>query len=327
MMDTNPLFDSILAAAALASTILLLGAAFLLVLRTPKFQYSLRFLVLSIACIAVVIGLWTALLRGVGGPGLTGPGIDIDTVAPAGERITPAKTVIDQESASPDGHQPASIESDADSRVEMQYLRRSADGFIPESTIQFGEKRDSRRVIVSRTDRGSEQLEIVAQFEPAGRMIDAVVTMQRGPERQSASAIWERDTVRVTRADGSVRELDCPDSVIITSAPDWTDAVLLVKRYDRQRRGRQEYAGLWIHPIQEPLRLQFSIERVGEDVVQRDAAEFTLDRFLIVLRGGSRYLAWGDARAQLVRLMSEGRPASGIVLAGWELSAWSIGEP
>jgi hypothetical protein len=77
-MDVNPLLDSLLAATALASTIVLLGAAFLLILRAPKFQYSLRFLILSIGCIAAVIGLWTALLRNTAGPGLTGPGIDID---------------------------------------------------------------------------------------------------------------------------------------------------------------------------------------------------------------------------------------------------------
>jgi hypothetical protein len=78
-MDYNPLVDSILAATAIASTIMLLGAVYLLILRTPKFQYSLRFLLLSIGCIAAVIGLWTALLRTTAKSGLTGPGINIDT--------------------------------------------------------------------------------------------------------------------------------------------------------------------------------------------------------------------------------------------------------
>jgi hypothetical protein len=325
-MDSNPLFDSVLAAAALAGTILLLGAAFLLVLRTPKVQYSLRFLVLSIACVAAVIGLWTALLRGMAGPGLTGPGIDIETVAPAKDRDNPVNPLTDQESVSPEAY--PMIEPEADAHTErLQYLRASADGFVPESTIQFRNERDSKRLVVSRTDRGAERLDIVARFEPDGRMVDAVVTTQRGFDRQSASAIKQRDTVRVTRADGSVLQLDCPDSVIITSAPDWTDAVLLVKRYDHQQGGRQEYSGLWIHPVQEPLSLRLTIERVGNDVVQQKGTEVRLDRYLIVLRGGSRYVAWGDAQAQLVRLMSEGRPASGIVLAGWETSAWSICQP
>lgn len=87
-MASEQMVDSILAAAALASVILLLGALFLLILRTPKFQFSLRFLLLTIGCIAVALGLWTAVLRGIRGPGLTGPGIDVDTQSPVGP--TPA---------------------------------------------------------------------------------------------------------------------------------------------------------------------------------------------------------------------------------------------
>mgnify|MGYP001581271216 CR=1 FL=1 len=81
-MAAEQMVDSILAAAALASVILLLGAVFLLILRTPKFQFSLRFLLITIGCIAVSLGLWTAVLRGLRGPGLTGPGIDVDTTSP-----------------------------------------------------------------------------------------------------------------------------------------------------------------------------------------------------------------------------------------------------
>jgi hypothetical protein len=87
-MAAEQMVESILAAAALASVILLLGAVFLLILRTPKFQFSLRFLLITIGCIAVSLGLWTAVLRGVRGPGLTGPGIDVDTTSP----IAPAPT-------------------------------------------------------------------------------------------------------------------------------------------------------------------------------------------------------------------------------------------
>jgi hypothetical protein len=100
--------------------------------------------------------------------------------------------------------------------------------------------------------------------------------------------------------------------------------VLLVKRYDRASGGRQDSIGLWIHPTEQPLRVHFTIERVGEDVISHNGADVTLDRFVIVLRGGSRYVGWGNELRQLVRLITEGRPASGIVLAGWESSAWSI---
>ncbi len=64
-MITSSWPESLLAAAALSSTIVLLGATYLLILRTPKAQFSLRFLVLTIGCIAVALGLWTAVLRTV----------------------------------------------------------------------------------------------------------------------------------------------------------------------------------------------------------------------------------------------------------------------
>src|SRR5262245_54823375 len=89
MMDSKPLIDSFIAAAALSGTILILGAAFLLLLRTSKFQYSLRFLMLSIVSIAAVIGLWTALLSRSVGSRLTGPGTEIDTESPTHESLTP----------------------------------------------------------------------------------------------------------------------------------------------------------------------------------------------------------------------------------------------
>ena len=103
-MAADQLVDSLVAAAALASTILLLGAVFLLILRTPKFQFSLRFLLLTIGCIAVALGLWTAVLRGIRGPGLTGPGIDVDTTSPVGPApAIPGHPILDKWNEPMDG--------------------------------------------------------------------------------------------------------------------------------------------------------------------------------------------------------------------------------
>ena len=83
-MAAERIVDSLLAAGALASTILMLGVVFLLILRTPKFQFSLRFLMLTIGSIAVALGLWTAVLRGVAktGPGVPFDGIEAVPLAP-----------------------------------------------------------------------------------------------------------------------------------------------------------------------------------------------------------------------------------------------------
>jgi hypothetical protein len=92
-MEPHPVVDSILASMALTGTIFVLGALFLLILRGPKFQCSLRFLILSIGCLAVVIGLWTALLRNASRPVFTGePGIDADSETPF-DAIAPREPV------------------------------------------------------------------------------------------------------------------------------------------------------------------------------------------------------------------------------------------
>jgi len=51
---------------AVATAILLLGLLFLWILRTPKFQFSLSFMMLTTTCLVFAIGLWTFLLRGLG---------------------------------------------------------------------------------------------------------------------------------------------------------------------------------------------------------------------------------------------------------------------
>ncbi len=62
-MPPSQFLDTLLTAGALTVTIMLLGVVFLLILRTPRFQFSLRFMMLTITCIAVALGLWTAVLR------------------------------------------------------------------------------------------------------------------------------------------------------------------------------------------------------------------------------------------------------------------------
>jgi hypothetical protein len=104
MTDPNPLIESALAAAALASAIVVLGVIFLLILRTSKAQYSLRFLVLTVTCVAAVIGIWTVFLRHTAVPDLIAPGLDVDVIAPIDNANTPAKTVINRPSDATDDH-------------------------------------------------------------------------------------------------------------------------------------------------------------------------------------------------------------------------------
>lgn len=215
----------------------------------------------------------------------------------------------------PQGKSPASEQTEL-----ARFLRPSGAEWEFESEIQLQQTKDGL-VITSVTGREKSKLELVARFDSAKRLLRATVTSARGDETQSGSVVVTDGKARVTRHEGQDTELDCPPNVIVTSAPDWTDAFLMVRRYDRARTGKQEFAGLWIHPIQQPLRPTFTITRQGEDIVENRGERVRLDRYEIALRGGTRYLAWSDARGRMVRLVPAAAPRGGIVLQGWEWAA------
>ena len=211
------------------------------------------------------------------------------------------------------------------SSESWRYLRWSGGKFVLESTIER-QRTEDRYVLKSVTTRPGTTLTLSAKFGPMDRLIEADVAVEQGTEKRSARVTTGENTARVTRADGAATELKCLPGVIVTSAPDWTDTVFLVRRYDRSTGGKQEFPGLWIHPKQEPMAVRFTISRLGKDSVDRDGKQYSLDRFLIELRGGSRYTGWGDERGRLVRLHPEGHPAQGIWLDGWERArggAWT----
>ena len=128
---------------------------------------------------------------------------------------------------------------------------------------------------------------------------------------------------RVQLPEQSLKKLDVPPGVIVTSAPDWTDTLLLCARYDHAAGGKQSFSALWYHPEPPVQLLKLSIERQGHDTIQRDGKDVKLARFTIQLRGNSQYSAWATMDGTMVRLIP--RPAkekqrTGLVLEGYEKS-------
>jgi hypothetical protein len=204
-----------------------------------------------------------------------------------------------------------------DTNETVRYLRRTASGLVTETEVRI-ESGPCGMTITSVTGRADASLTIRSAFDRDGKLNEARVTTQRGSDRQEASAAADGGKIRVKRQDGTTQEFDCPTGVIVTSAPDWTDSVLAVRRYDRQKAGKQEFAGLWIHPVQPAQRLTFALTRQGEDVVRHAGHDVRVTRLLLVLRGGSRYVVWSDDQGRMVRLVPEKATDQGIVLAGWE---------
>src|SRR5262249_31113584 len=117
--------------------------------------------------------------------------------------------------------------------------------------------------------------------------------------------------------DRPVATFPAPAGLIVTSAPDWTDAFLLCRRYDAKKAGKQKFVGLWIHPKQDALLLELTIAAEGRDMVKRDGKEVELTRSRITLRGPQAYLVWMDAGGKLIKLVAA-KGGSGLIRDGWE---------
>ena len=153
-----------------------------------------------------------------------------------------------------------------------------------------------------------------------------------GDELLEASAsLASGAAVRVAAADGRATVLrpghppqvfDVPKDVVVTSAPDWSDVFRIARRWNASGPARQEFAGLWIHPVQPAQRLVFSAERTGVDVLDG----LRLERLRIRLRGNSPYAAWVDPAGRLIKLVSlPFTPSSTVLLReGFEDAAAAL---
>ena len=201
---------------------------------------------------------------------------------------------------------------------ETVRLRRvSGSDFVKESEIHLVPTKQGL-VVTSITQRGEQTLTVHSRFDSNDTLVSAKVTLRRGEYKQSASVSVTDRTALVLRDGDEAKELACPVGVIVTSAPDWTDSFLAVRRYDPKGSTTQTFPGLWIHPSREPLELTIKLTRLGQDSVMLRKNITMLDRLLLVLRGGSRYIVWRNQQGQLVRLVPAVEGKGGIVLTGWE---------
>jgi hypothetical protein len=213
-----------------------------------------------------------------------------------------------------------------ESSKAIRYLRVTGSEFVRETEIHLL-RTEEGIIVTSVTHRGERTLTVTSRFDPENALTSATVTLLRGKNEQSASVSVTDSTARVLRNGNETNELACPGGVIVTSAPDWTDSFMAVRRYDANGSTTQEFPGLWIHPTREPLELTLRLTRLGQDSVTLCDKRMNLDRFLLVLRGGSRYVVWGNQQGQLVRLVPAAEGSGGIVLNGWQRATRDLKPP
>lgn len=206
---------------------------------------------------------------------------------------------------------------------KVRYLRPAGDGWAEECTFRIA-KEKTGWAIGSVTLRGKVQLDVQAEYDEENGLISGEVILKDGKQVQAANIKRTQNKVEVRRAGAEPQSFEVPPGVIVTSAPDWTDVFLLCCRYGHRAGGKQTFTALWVHPQQPTQLLKLGIERQGHDTIQHDGKEVKLARFLIELRGKSRYAAWATMDGLLVRLIplpTKENQRSGLVLEGYDKSA------
>jgi hypothetical protein len=206
---------------------------------------------------------------------------------------------------------------------KLRYLHPAGDGWANECLFTIA-KRDNGWSIASVTERGQVRLTLETSYGSKDILAASVLTLRNGDKESIAITTAKDGVARVQLPEQPVKKLDVPSGVIVTSAPDWTDTLLLCARYDHAAGGKQSFLALWYHPEQPVQLLKLSIERNGYDTIQRDGKDVKLARFTIQLRGNSQYAAWATMDGTMVRLIplpAKGKQRSGLILEGYEKSS------
>jgi hypothetical protein len=226
------------------------------------------------------------------------------------------------------------VRADDAPRETVRYVRPAAQGFVPECRFLIT-RHEGGWTITSQTERGDVRMEVETRYDAEDRPTAARAVLTSHGRIHTVTVQVRDGKATVQREGGEPAEFEIPRGTIITSAPDWSDVFLLCRRSStcvgtrRQRRGRQEFPALWIHPTQPAQRLTFSIEWQGTDRIERDGEPTELGRYLIRIRNNSRYAAWADAQGRMVRLipLPLNEAAPGLTLEGYEKAAASLRPP
>jgi len=200
--------------------------------------------------------------------------------------------------------------------MEYRYLRPEGGKFVLESKVTMIENKAGPHY-TSKTFRGKLTLTLMIQCERGGAPQFAEITTEVDGAKATAQLQRRGEVFRLTR-NGVSEDIKAPSGAILTSAPDWSDVIEMVRRYDLSKKGKQEFAGVWFHPRQPTLTPKFAIELKGTDRVKVKEKEIVLNRFEIRLRASTnRVWALPDGGAA-VKILPVGDKATPIVLEGYE---------
>jgi hypothetical protein len=203
-----------------------------------------------------------------------------------------------------------------DQPAPLRYLRPSGDKYVLESEISV-KPGDRGTVYTSTTDHADEKMTLTLQLDEHNRIKSAeAVSVTAKGKRTATLAVRDKHAILKR---GSTTDLlnRIGTAPVITTAPDWSDIIQLVTRYDVKKGGKQAFSGIWFHPEQSPMTLVFTVERIAQDKIKLMEQEITVHRHQIHLRGGD-YLAWSDDEGRIVKILPRSQSSMPIVLEGYE---------
>lgn len=206
----------------------------------------------------------------------------------------------------------------SDATTTLRYLRPAGEGWTLESAVTLASTREGL-LYESRTVRGQETMTLRVRRDPAGRLIRAEVVQVVG-EAKAAAVVTPGKGKLLLRRGAKSEAIDLGEEAIFTTAPDWSDILELVRRYDARKGGKQEFAGCWFHPTRKTLELKFTIEKAGGERLRVGKADLDLTRYRIRLRSGN-YAVWALADGRVCKILAEGSKGGGVVLEGFEKAA------
>jgi len=207
-----------------------------------------------------------------------------------------------------------------------RYVRPSGKSFVFECEVTV-KKSKSGSSVESVTERGKLKLTVASRYDERDRLTAADATLLSDGKKKTATVTATDGKAMVQREGQAAQEFELGPGTIVTSAPDWTDAVLMCRRYDAKAGGKQSFPGLWIHPEQPSQSLAFTIEKDGAETLDLADKKLRLIRFTIALRGNSRYAAWADVGGRMIKLVPlpyKENAANWLVLEGYEKSAANL---
>lgn len=202
----------------------------------------------------------------------------------------------------------------------LRYMRQAGTKFVLESeiTITPMERGTLYKSTTSRkTELGDEKMTLTLRLDENNRITSAE-TVHETPKGKKTATLTLRDKHAFLKRAGTTDLLNRVASApVVTTAPDWSDVIQLITRYDAKKGGKQEFGGVWFHPSAQPATPTFTIERLGTDKIMQKEAEVTLNRYQLKLRSGD-YLTWADEENRVIKILPRAGDGSPIVLEGYE---------